>query len=137
MKLKTDPTKTYVLAQMAGCGFPDSTDSAGAHWLRRVANDVQDFLDENLLDESAWSDIQAWSDVQDDIHELADACVPIYTGNRWAIFADLAAYEEDLDDWGTQDSLTDSAGLALYLIARRLIEALVSEAFEDEDEPDA
>ncbi len=57
---------------------------------------------------------------------MADGAVPVYTGERWAVFADLAAYNEDPGDIGGWPAdLTDAAGVALYVIAERLALALV------------
>ena len=61
----------------------------------------------------------------DDIAEVADSAPSVYTAARWAQFADLAAWNEDIADYGPLDDLTASAGVALYMIAERLAAALV------------
>lgn len=108
----------YMLAKLAGCASPDSETSPGAAFLERVASTVDDYSHDSDRD---------W------IHEAADGAVPVYTYDRWLTFVDLAAYQEDISELGMRacDDLTDAAGVALYMIADRLLQALVD---EDDDE---
>ena len=105
----------WQLARMAGVSDPDSQESAGAVWLRRV---------EGTADELG----EYGDDVEDAIHELADSLVPIYTHERWQVFVDLAAYQVDIADWvaGSEDMET-LAGYALYEVARTLLTELADE----------
>jgi hypothetical protein len=117
----------YELAGLAECASPDRPDSPGAEWLTRVANDADD-----LIEQTDPADLDA---LHDDTHERADQLVPIYTHHRWEVFTDLAAYQEDVTEYGADASdLTATAGVALYMIAERLITALIAGWAEDEGE---
>lgn len=136
---------TWHLANLAGCGSPDRPDgigvsppadlstvqpTPGAEFLRRVADDLAGriaYIFEDL--DPACCDLER--ELENEVHEVADGAVPIYTGERWAVFTDLAAWQEDIADYGTPDDLTASAGAALYVIADRLACALV-DAWADE-----
>ena len=108
----TDRT-VWTLAGMADVGSPDSVTSPGALWLQRVAG--------------AASELEADRD-GDDVAELADSLVPIYTHERWQVFVDLAAYNEELDDLGgPSGDMTNDAGAALYMIAERLLMAVAED----------
>ena len=105
----------YTLAGLAGCGEPDSLESAGAEFLNGIA---QHFAESEETDEI---DCDRW-------HEIADSAVPIYTYARWQTFTDLSAYFEDVTELGHDGSdLTEAAGIALYMIAERLCSALANE----------
>lgn len=121
----TDPTThtTYALARLADCHDPDTMTSPGARFLDRVESA---FLDMETPDEDRFG-------------EEADQLVPIYTHERWQVFVDLCAYEEDISEFGDYgDDLTRAAGVALYMIAERLLRALYEEAQDnaDDDEED-
>lgn len=99
----------WQLARMAGVADPDSWDSAGAKFLVHIETG---FVDAEGLDD-------------DDVHEIADSYVPVYTHDIWQTFVDLAAYGEDVSEWGAfGDDLTRVAAVALYMIAERLLAAL-------------
>jgi len=124
----------FQLATLADCYSPDSDDSPGAAFLARVARDVAD-----RVNEEAGTDVirDLVSDLTEDgAHEIADSAVPIYTHERWQAFVDLGAYNEDTREFGAMDDLTDAAGIALYLIAERLVRALAEELTEALDEDD-
>lgn len=69
-------------------------------------------------------DLPQYEDAEEGIHELADLSVPVYTSDLWATFVELQAWQEDISDYGTPESLSQGAGIALYFIARRLFEKL-------------
>ena len=148
--LFTPPTfrdlSTWHLANLADCGSPDRPDgigvsppadpstvdpSPGAKFLRWAAEDLAEriaYIFEDLDPRSA--DLER--ELEDEVAEVADGAVPVYTGERWAVFVDLAAYNEDPGDIGGWPAdLTDAAGAALYMIADRLARALV-EAWAEE-----
>lgn len=112
----------WELAEYAGCGTPDNSDSAGASFLKMLKHEFVEALtnDEDSIDD-------------DRIHEIADDAPHVYTHNRWLEFVDLCAYQEDVSEYvdAAQTNLTDIAGVALYLIARRLLEALAYGYVED------
>lgn len=115
----------YQLAHMADVQSPDSLESPGAEWLVQVAS---------YADELESGD-------QDDITQAADSVVPIYTHNRWQVFVDLCAYTEDITDLSASPDMTDQAGVALYMIAERLLTALVdalveAKAEDGDDDPE-
>ena len=138
---------TFQLARLADCGDPDVPDftsfdvpdaadpdapepSPGARFLHSVAVEVPN-VRERVAD---------GEDLGDVIHEVADAEVPIYTHQRWATFVDLAAYQEDLSEWSDTVAVDDLergvAGVALYMIAARLLYALVEDDESDDDADD-
>lgn len=116
--MTTDETRTaWQLARLAGCADPDTHESAGADFLRRVERDTLEALDDRGDDDRG-----------DLAHEVADSAVPIYTHERWQVFVDLAAYQQDVSDLaGGSEDLTTLAGYALYEIARNLFYALANE----------
>jgi len=144
---------TWHLANLAGCGSPDRPDgigcappadlstvrpSPGAKFLRSVADDLDWRIKYYFVDDPREHDPrehEPWELVDllaDEIAEVADGAVPVYTGERWAVFADLAAWQEDTTEYGaTGDDLTAAAGIALYVIAERLARALVEKWGEE------
>lgn len=106
----------YQLARLADCASPDSLESAGAAFLVNVADTWQ----ERASDGSYDRDDTPW--------EIADAAPSVYTFTRWQEFTDLAAWQEDADEvGGLPADMTDAAGVCLYLIAERLVNALTDE----------
>jgi len=108
------------LAELADCATPTDVNTPGARWLRRVADEAAELLGQA-------------DDPTDAVHEAANAIVPSATTERWRIFVDLAAYEEDIHDYGPEPDdrdacldLTGCAGTALFIIAERLMFALVA-----------
>lgn len=127
----------FQLATLADCYSPDTWDSPGARFLARIARDVADYVADDA--DGARDTIGELTD-GDAAHEIADGAVPIYTHDRWATFVDLGAYNEDVTEFGEPDGsdLTAVAGVALYMIAERLVRALAEELTEalDADEDD-
>lgn len=124
----------FSLATLADCASPDTSDSPGAQFLARIARDVAEHVGDAPL---GWSDQLGGLD--DAAHEIADSAVPIYTHERWQTFVDLAAYHEDVTELAAPDSfdLTGLAGVALYMIAERLVRALadeLSDALADDED---
>jgi hypothetical protein len=115
----------FVLARDADCGEPSKRDSDGSRFLVRVRNAVHELLSEldsdgrNLLRDGSMDDDGA-------LDKIADSSVPIYTHELWSTFVDLSAYNEDVDEYEPTD-LTNAAGIALYVIAKRLVGSLVDE----------
>jgi hypothetical protein len=104
----------WELESFAECGSPDTESSAGALFLLAVKAAFLESMKENDCVVE-----------YDEIHEIADGAPDIYTHRRWLEFVDLCAYEEDIYDYVSDEtSMTDRAGVALYLIARRLLEQL-------------
>lgn len=116
----------FELARMAEVSGPDSTESPGAEWLESVALDARSLIEDN---EGASLD-----HLLDQTGEYADQAVPIYTHNRFQVLVDLAAYDEELGDFGTPGDMVEAAGWSLYMVAERLIRAIVEAEVESSDE---
>jgi hypothetical protein len=126
----------YHLASLANCGSPDSVDSPGAAFLSSVARDVAD----RVNDDPAVAREDIADLIEDGAHEIADSAVPVYTHQRWQTFVDLQAYQEDTSEYGAIDDLTNAAGVALYMVANRLVLALAEEltgALDEDTDEDA
>jgi hypothetical protein len=136
----------YSLAVDADCACPDGLTSSGAQFLLGVQSAVTEAVQWQLSHDE-WTGRQ--DDWEDSATEIADGAVPVYTGELWAVFTDLAAWQEDIepDLIDTSDGSTfmgKGAQVALYEIAHRLAHHLFHEAEdelaeqdEDEDEDDS
>ena len=114
----------YTLSDMAACASPDNQTSAGAAWLVGVRDDVLERI--TPLDTDDFE-----RETEDFAHEIADAAVPVYTGEKWATFTDLGAYAEDMSDLACDSTDMDQlSNIALYVIAERLVSALLAELAE-------
>lgn len=126
----------YRLAEGAQCASPDTSDSDGAVFLKRVqdsANEVDFSALVEALQTHNGDASMAIQEFDETIWESADSDVPIYTHTLWKTFVDLAAYQED-DESGTiahhlenGGSLENVASTALFQIARRLLHSLVED----------
>lgn len=114
-----EPLNVYQLALLAEVASPDAIDSPASQWLEHVQ-----VVARGLLSENAGLDADEFSDL---ITEAADESVPVYTHERWEVFVDLAAYQEDVSDFGPIQDMEQGAGVALYLVAERLIRAIVED----------
>lgn len=112
----------YELAGLAECSSPNEVTSPGAEWLELIQTSVEEWYAD---------DDEDGRDIEDAVFEMADSLVPIYTHQRWEVFTDLAAYQEEVLDSLLYDDeqvdMTKLAGVALYQLAERLIWALVAE----------
>ena len=128
----------FCLASLADCASPDSISSPGAAFLASVARDVAEHVESYVAEGDPGYRLTELR--EDGSHEIADSAVPVYTHERWQVFVDLAAYNEDASELGaTADDLTGAAGVALYMIAERLVHALadeLSEALDEDDDED-
>jgi len=123
----------FHLAGLADCATPDEPEhSPGAAFLQRCAMAAIDCA-YNAADELAEQDEptgDGWAEVLDydgTLHEAADGVPSVYTHELWSAFADLAAYNEDVSEYGPVDDMTTAAGVALYLIAERCIRGALGE----------
>lgn len=134
MELDAKFFETYTvqtLASMADCGSPDSNTSPGAEFLRGIANDMPDVM----------ARIDAGEDMSDVASQTADNAPDYRTHTRWQEFTDLTAWQEDISEFGgslhRDEDLTNTvAGVALYIIAERLVYALIEEARSQEENDD-
>jgi hypothetical protein len=101
----------YQLAAMAEVSSPDGLDTPGARFLLSIQDDVI-----------------GWDEPDEDTPSaIADGAVPIYTHEMWQTFTDLAAWQEDVDEFGPITDMEMGAQIALYLIAERLVRALLED----------
>lgn len=129
----------YSLATHAGCGTPDTSTSEGAQMLSRVRDDVielvESYRDSNP--DAPWSDLADAGkvDYSGEVSTISDGGPSVYTYTMWQQFVDLAAYQEDPTELGSDGSdMAQAAGLCLYIIADRLAWALLSELSEQDDD---
>jgi hypothetical protein len=125
----------YGLARMADTGDPDTSDSQGATFLADVREAVAEGIE--YAEPTGPEDVQRWADAA--AHEIADSAVPIYNADRWATAGDLCAWQEDVRDYGEPEDLMQAVGWALYMIAERLVVALVQDVIDelaDDDDDD-
>jgi hypothetical protein len=72
------------------------------------------------------------TDPSDDVHNIADSSVPIYTGELWRTFVDLSAWNQ-ADEAAEEGLVAKTADMdtrarvALYVVAERLAGALLEE----------
>lgn len=121
----------WALARLAECAGPDATDGPGARFLCRVRDSVME-------DWERLTEYDGDPDYDGAVSEIADACVPIYSGELWTTFVDLGAYREDAMTLGPFENLDQAARIALHMISGRLVWALVEEGKElaDAEEED-
>lgn len=114
---------TWQLARMASCADPDKAQTAenpgspGAVFLHRCADDARDLFDSH-------PDVR---DREDYVSEYAGGAVPVYTYDLWRTFVDIAAWDEDPGEVGEAGDITRAAGYCLYLVAHRLIYAVLED----------
>ncbi|HEY5989238.1 MAG TPA: hypothetical protein VIV12_23090 [Streptosporangiaceae bacterium] len=119
----------YVLASDAEVSGPDGLTSPGAEFLDSVRRVVLEWWDETSG--------QATEDAASDaVSERGDSIVPIYNHERMQTLVDLAAYHEEIDDYGTPADMIEAAGWSLFMVAERLFIALAREAIAARDEDD-
>lgn len=123
----------YQLANLADCASPDTNDSPGARFLLGVQDDVNEVM-------GAWENGPSDYDLSDEAHMIADQAAynaeARGTYNKWLTFVDLAAWQQDTDEWGPFEDMNKAADIALYTIARTLAERLIEEAAQTSDEDD-
>lgn len=118
---------TYRLANMADTNTPNDLFTAGAEFLSRVRDDVAE-----RVEYAEPADADDLRRLHSDRSELADMAVPVWTVDTWATFTDLGAWGEDVTELGADASdMTVAANTALYMIAERLVSALIDDATEN------
>ncbi len=134
MKYDTDEIKSftaYRLANEAEVTCPDSPESAGAVFLTSVRDATVELLEYK-------PDVEP-SDLDYDgaVHEIADGAPSCYTYTRWMQFTDLAAWQEDIEEYGPPEDMNQGAAIALLEIARRLVNTLAEQAWVEDEEDDS
>jgi hypothetical protein len=118
------------LARLAECADPERLDSPGADFLASVRDEVIERI-QYVLAEGQTVGVDSFMDEHGT--EIADLAPDVYTYKRWQEFVDLAAWQEDPSELGSaSDDMTEAAGACLYLIADRLIRALLEDWEADE-----
>lgn len=129
----------FELARMADTHSPDSSESVGAGFLTRV----RDSAVESITDtHETYPDFDGetlgdWLLNNGSISEIADNAPSIYTHERFQQLVDLCAYQEDVSELaGDETDMEKLAGVALYMVAERLVNALLDRLkdFDIEDE---
>lgn len=123
-EMKAHNAYTLASVSYADCGTPDSLESSGAKFLVRVRDDAIGRIEDD-------PDLLGCEDVA---AEVADNAPSVYTHALWSEFVDLAAYREDVSDFGYDSIATDEpeklASISLYSIAERLCNAMLTELRE-------
>lgn len=122
-----DNRNAFELAGLADCASPDKLDSLGAQFLTLVADSVREtWAGANKVTRRDWQD-------GDMAHDATDGCVPVYTYDVWRTFVDLAAWQEDVTEYGPIDDMERAAMDALYMIGERLAMQLLAELAAEVD----
>ena len=122
-------SRTYsvgAVVNLAECFYPDT--EAGEDFIKSIELSAQEICVYN-------PDVPL-DRLDDAIHEAADSIVPVYNHQRMVVLTDVGAYREDISDFGDFEDVIQAAGVALYLLARRGIEAVLRDldnSDEDED----
>lgn len=130
----------YELARIADVHSPDTKESPGAKFLNRVQDSANDYDEDALLEAirdwvAEGNDAEDYGvndlpdSIRDDLWELADSDVQIYTYQVWQEFTDLCLYEEDVRDLNVPEEgdLTKIAMVAEAVVAERLVGALLAQ----------
>lgn len=64
------------------------------------------------------------------LHEVSDSAVPVYTSDLWDVFHGLRADQEDVSEFGPVEDLLKGARVAVWMVADRLVRALVAVGME-------
>ena len=116
------------LANMADVSLrPDGEDTAGAKFLRRVADDTVERWNYTDPDERSLDAFERDGTAQ----EIADGSVPVYSGQLWDTFTELGAWMEDVTEFGPIESMDKGAHVALFMIAERLAGAVLEDLASD------
>lgn len=107
----------YTLARFAECGDPDSAESAGAEFLKSIAESVIE-----TFEYDSWG-----SYPEDAISQISDSCVPVWNYTIAQTWTDLTGWIIDIDellDGSDQRDTISLMSLALYVAGDRLARAL-------------
>lgn len=104
----------HQLAYHADSDSPDSPDSPGAQYLALVRDSIIEAYRYNVEHGNTFD--------SDDIHDIVDGCVPIYTHNLWQTFTDLGAYNADLDDY--RPDMERYPTVALHVVGETLAHSI-------------
>lgn len=116
IRAEIEALTTFRLAYEIDCTSPDSPTSPGASMLDSVRTSTLEAID--YLDTDDLFNLP--DSLDDEMNEIADGAVSIYTAEKWSQFTDLAAWTEDIDGYGEIKDMDQGATLALYSIADRL-----------------
>ena len=119
--------RAWQLAQAVGCSsYFDGPDSAGARFFASIVDDV-----DRAPSEREYSEREDWPS------EIAESVTPIYTGEVWATFVDIAAYNteesEEAADGRDMSEPTAWAIATLWLIASNAAAIELGNVQDDDD----
>lgn len=126
----------YELANHANCVCPDSLESPGALFLIGVRDDfVERWCEDlNMVEGMTASEcVKVFRDF--DIPQvIADNAPSVYTHPVVLQCVDLCAYREDLSELRAKNNtMEDDARLSLYIVAERLVNALLGMLTDESD----
>jgi hypothetical protein len=128
----------YELANDADVTTPDSPESHGATFLLSVQDAVLEAIEYNR---EQYGEVSG-DDLRDNVSDIIDGLVPIYTYQKWMTFVDLAAWQEDASEMFGSDvvkvdeALDQLSDIALNQIADRLAYRLIESWERDEMQAD-
>lgn len=116
-----DTTATaYTLANDADVACPDSLTSEGAEFLTAIRDALAERIEHDAEDVAG--------DEGDVCAEIADGAVPVWNTHRlMTAYVDLAAYREDLSDYGDTVDGVMLATWSLYQVGQRLASTLLDQ----------
>jgi hypothetical protein len=131
----------YRLASMAEVHSPDTRESSGAQFLTGIRDSVVEQLD--YYCNGDYADADDASGFIDSVRQLSpfdgeiqDGAPSIWNYERMRQLVDLAAWDEDTNEFGDSPDIITAAGYALYAVAGRLVDALLQEVADVDEEDD-
>jgi hypothetical protein len=119
----------YNAQQLAGRADSYSDNEQAELFYTSIRDAVIERVD--YIDADDW-EREMVEDYSGQAHEIADNGPDAYTWIRWQEFVGTQAWQEDVEELsgGDNSDLTAIAGIALYIIATRLVAALSQEIFD-------
>jgi hypothetical protein len=108
-------------------GTPWDLDDVGTRWVESIIEDVAETIE--YANPKGPEDIDRLADEW--ATEMADGAVPIYPDDLFRVVLSLQAWHEPIDVFGTPRDLLDAARRAVYMIADRIVRALLDLAKDD------
>lgn len=114
--------RDVTMTDLAGLAdTPWRLDDEGTRWVESIIDDVVEVIE--YANPKGPEDIDRLADEW--AVEMADSAVPIYTDNLFRVVLSLQAWDEPIDELGVPRDLLDAARWAVYMIADRIIHALL------------
>lgn len=120
--------RDVTLTDLAGLAdTPLDLDDVGTRWVESIIDDVVEVIE--YANPKGPEDIDRLADEW--AAEMADGAVPIYPDDLFRVVLSLRAWHEPIDELGVPRDLLNTAGWAVYMIADRIIRALLDLARDD------